>query len=139
MGAAQLILFGEVCARRFCCKNGLRLREGCLENFSHRGRHRFQMHAIPKRLNPPGKPIHCDCDGRSEQIAQTGIPSRAFATSIKTSFTLGRIGNLGPTRSLLAYDAPRRPHQRTMGAAPTPACPPTIADGTARCRPPSPP
>jgi hypothetical protein len=24
------------------------------------GRHRFQMHAIPEMLNPPGKPIHCD-------------------------------------------------------------------------------
>jgi hypothetical protein len=60
MDAAQLILFEEVRARRFCCKNGLRLREGCLENFSHHGRHRFQMHAIPEMLNPPGNPIHCD-------------------------------------------------------------------------------
>jgi hypothetical protein len=60
MGAAQHILFEAVRARRFCGKNGLRLREGCLENFSHHGRHRFQMHAIPERLNPPGKPISCD-------------------------------------------------------------------------------
>jgi hypothetical protein len=60
MGAAKLILFEEVRARRFYGKNGLRLREGCLENFSHHGRHRFQMHAIPEMLNPPGKPIHCD-------------------------------------------------------------------------------
>jgi hypothetical protein len=60
MGAAQLILFEEVHARRFCCKNGLRLSEGCLENFSHHGRHRFQRHAIPEMLNPPGKRIHCD-------------------------------------------------------------------------------
>jgi hypothetical protein len=60
MGAAQLILFEEVRARRFCCKNGLRLREGRLEYYSHHGRHRFQMQAIPEMLNPPGKPIHCD-------------------------------------------------------------------------------
>jgi hypothetical protein len=31
MGAAELILFGEVRARRLCYKNGLRLREGCLD------------------------------------------------------------------------------------------------------------
>jgi hypothetical protein len=88
MGAAKLILFEEVRARRFCCKNGLRLREGCLENFSHHGRHRFQMHAIPERLNPPGKPIHGDGDGRSSQIVQTGWhPFQEFATSIKTAIT----------------------------------------------------
>jgi hypothetical protein len=57
---AKLILFEAVRARRFCCKNDLRRREGCLENFSHHGRHRFQMHAIPEMLNPPGKPIHGD-------------------------------------------------------------------------------
>jgi len=33
--------------------------QGCLENFSRHGRHRFQMYAIPEMLNPPGKPIHC--------------------------------------------------------------------------------
>jgi hypothetical protein len=60
MGTAQLIVFEEVHARRFCGKNGLRLKEGCPENFLHHGRHRFQMHAIPEWLNPPGKPIHCD-------------------------------------------------------------------------------
>ena len=59
-GAAQLIAFEEVRARRFCCEHGLRLREECLENFSHHGRHQFQMHVIPERLNPPGKLIHCD-------------------------------------------------------------------------------
>jgi hypothetical protein len=60
MGTAQLILFEEVRASRFCGKNGLRPREGCLENLLHHGRHRFQMHVIPERLNPPGRPIHCD-------------------------------------------------------------------------------
>jgi hypothetical protein len=59
MGAAELIVFEEVRARRFCYKNGLRLREGCLEHCSHHGRHRFQMHAIPEMLKPPGKPMHC--------------------------------------------------------------------------------
>jgi hypothetical protein len=37
MGAAKLIVFEEVRARRFCGKNGLRLREGGLEHFSHQG------------------------------------------------------------------------------------------------------
>jgi hypothetical protein len=60
MGAAQLIVFEEVRARRFCGKNGLRLREGGREHFSPHGRHRFQRHAIPERLKPPGKPIHGD-------------------------------------------------------------------------------
>jgi hypothetical protein len=60
MGAAQLIVFEEVRARRLCCKHGVRLREGCLDHFSHHGRHRFQMHAIPEILNAPGKPIHGD-------------------------------------------------------------------------------
>lgn len=55
MGAAQLILFEEVRARRFCRKNGLRLREGCLENFSYHGRHRFQMHAIPRDAQSAGQ------------------------------------------------------------------------------------
>jgi hypothetical protein len=72
MGAAQLIVFEAVRARRFCGKHGLRLREGCREHCSHHGRHRFQRHAMPERLNPPGKPIPCDGDGRSSQIAQTG-------------------------------------------------------------------
>jgi hypothetical protein len=72
LGAAQRILFEEVRARRLCGTNGLRLREGCLEHVSPHGRHRFQMHAIPERLNPPGKPIHGDGDGRSSPIAQTG-------------------------------------------------------------------
>ena len=44
MSAAQLILFEAVRARRFCGKIGLRLKKGCLEKFSHHGRHRFQMH-----------------------------------------------------------------------------------------------
>ncbi len=60
MGAAQLIVFEEVRARRFCGKSGLSLREGRLEHVSPHGRHRFQVHAMPERLNPPGKPIHCD-------------------------------------------------------------------------------
>ena len=65
MGAVQCIVFEEVRARRFCGTNDLRLRGGCLEHFSHHRRHRFQKHAIPERLNQPGKPIHCDGDGRS--------------------------------------------------------------------------
>ncbi len=32
--------------------------DGCLENFSRRGRcHRFKMHTISQVLNPPGEPI----------------------------------------------------------------------------------
>ena len=56
MGTAKLILYEEVRARRFCCKSGLGLREGCLESCSHHGRHWFHMIAIPERLNPLGKP-----------------------------------------------------------------------------------
>jgi hypothetical protein len=74
MGAAQLIVSEEVRARRCCGKNGSRLREGCLENFSHHGRHRFQMHAIPEMLNPPGQPIHGAGESRAPPIAQPGWP-----------------------------------------------------------------
>ncbi len=71
-GAAQLIVFEEVRASRFCGKHGVRLGEGCLEHVSHYGRHRFQMHATPARLSPPGTPSHGDGAGRSSQRAQTG-------------------------------------------------------------------
>jgi hypothetical protein len=79
MGAAELIVFEEVRARRFCCKNGLRLREGCLENFSHHGRHRFQMHAIPEMLNPPGKPIHCVVSSSLVKIVGSSFAVRFLA------------------------------------------------------------
>jgi hypothetical protein len=72
MGAAQLIVFEAVRASRLCGNNGVRLREGCLDNCSHHGRHRVPMHARPEGRNPPGKPIHGDGDGRSSPIAQTG-------------------------------------------------------------------
>jgi hypothetical protein len=58
LGAAELIVFEAVRARRLCDKNGVRLREGCLGNVSHHGRHRCQRHARPERLHPPGKPNH---------------------------------------------------------------------------------
>jgi hypothetical protein len=78
MGAAELIVFKEVRARRFCYKNGLRLREGCLENVSHHRRHRFQMHAIPEMLNPPGKPIHCGVSSAPD--ASHDVPRGADTT-----------------------------------------------------------
>jgi hypothetical protein len=35
------------------------VQDGCLENFSRRGRgHWFEMHSIPQMFDPPGQPIH---------------------------------------------------------------------------------
>jgi hypothetical protein len=68
----QRIVFEEARASRYCGNNGVRLGAGCREHVSPRGRPRFQMHATPARLNPPGTPSHGDGDGRSSQSAQTG-------------------------------------------------------------------
>jgi hypothetical protein len=54
---------------------------GCLENFSRHGRHRFQMHAIPEMLNPVVLQvmlvIHICATVDPKEICAGGLPRRA--------------------------------------------------------------
>lgn len=91
MGAAQLILFEEVCARRFCCKNGLRLREDALKISHTTDATGSRCTRYPRcSIRRASRSTVIEMADHRRSLRLVGIPSQEFATSI-TFDTAGEV------------------------------------------------